>query len=81
MNFAGQIIEPEREFFIVDGDVFSPIEYEKDGTFSVDYPIYDNTGVHSIYFSVDNMANHRVIVNSEKPIDEAFMKMQVLPDK
>ncbi|MCP4228957.1 MAG: CAP domain-containing protein [bacterium] len=81
LRVTGQIINPDGDLFIVDGDVFSPVEYEEDGTFFVDYSIYDNTGVHSIYFTIDNSANHKLIVNSEKPLDEAFMKMQVLPDR
>lgn len=81
ISAKGRIIEPEGEVFIVDGDRSSLVEYEKDGTFAIEYPVYDNTGTHYVYFVVDNSTNHRIIVNSEKPLEEAFMKMQVLPNK
>jgi hypothetical protein len=78
---AGRIIEPQGDVFIVDDDRSSLVEYEKDGTFSIEYPVYDNTGTHYVFLVVDNSTNHRIIVSSEKPLEEAFMKMQVLPEK
>jgi len=76
----GRLVDPNGDFLIVDGDVYSAIDYDDDGAFSIDYPIYDNTGVHSLYFVIDESTNHRLIVNSEVPHEEAFMKMQVLPE-
>ncbi len=79
LSALGKLTEPEGEMFIVDGDLYSLIEYEEDGTFSIEYPVYENTGVHSLYFATGDLSYHRIIIDSGQPVEEAFMKMQVLP--